>query len=47
MIRARGLGKGLSALIGENFAKTINGESSSISLESIEPNPNQPRVIFR
>jgi ParB family transcriptional regulator, chromosome partitioning protein len=46
MIRARGLGKGLSALIGENFAETINGESSSISLENIEPNPNQPRVLF-
>lgn len=45
----RGLGRGLSALIGEKIeVEQINLDGlSSIPMEKIAPNPNQPRVIFK
>ena len=39
----KGLGRGLSSLIGDNDAKT---SSNKISISSIIPNKNQPRKIF-
>lgn len=46
MNKPRGLGKGLSALIGENFVDINDRDFISIAIENIEANPNQPRVIF-
>lgn len=45
----RGLGRGLSALIGEKIeVEQINLDGlSSVPMEKIVPNPNQPRVIFK
>ena len=42
---AKGLGKGLSALMGENLLNG-DGELNHIAIENIEPNPKQPRVMF-
>lgn len=47
----KGLGKGLSALIGENFFETNQLENSNkgvtlVKLQDIQPNPDQPRTIF-
>lgn len=47
----KGLGKGLSALIGENFFETNQSETSNngatlIKIQDIQPNPDQPRTIF-
>ena len=39
----KGLGRGLSSLIGDTYIKTSN---SKISISSIVPNKNQPRKIF-
>ena len=39
----KGLGRGLSSLIGDNDIKTSNDK---ISISSIVPNKNQPRKIF-
>ena len=39
----KGLGRGLSSLIGDTDIKTSN---SKISISSIVPNKNQPRKIF-
>ena len=39
----KGLGRGLSSLIGDNDVKTSN---QKISISSIVPNKNQPRKIF-
>ena len=39
----KGLGRGLSSLIGDNDVKTSNNK---ISISSIIPNKNQPRKIF-
>ena len=39
----KGLGRGLSSLIGDNDVKT---SSNKISISSIIPNKNQPRKIF-
>jgi ParB family chromosome partitioning protein len=46
MTKARGLGRGLSALIGENLVELNNDGLSHIALENISPNKNQPRMIF-
>ena len=39
----KGLGRGLSSLIGDGDARTSNDK---ISISSIIPNQNQPRKIF-
>ena len=39
----KGLGRGLSSLIGDNDIKTSNNK---ISISSIVPNKNQPRKLF-
>ena len=39
----KGLGRGLSSLIGDSDIKTSNNK---ISISSIVPNKNQPRKIF-
>ena len=39
----KGLGRGLSSLIGDSVIKTSNDK---ISISSIVPNKNQPRKIF-
>ena len=39
----KGLGRGLSSLIGDNEIKTSNDQ---ISISSIIPNKNQPRKLF-
>lgn len=47
-MKSRGLGRGLSALIGENIlAEAVNEATQEISLEKITPNPNQPRRVFK
>jgi len=43
---AKGLGKGLSALIGDSLYTENNNELNYISLEEIIPNPDQPRKSF-
>lgn len=47
-MRSKGLGRGLSALMGENSISenSSNEGLSYITLNNIFPNPNQPRVIF-
>jgi ParB family transcriptional regulator, chromosome partitioning protein len=48
-MKSRGLGRGLSALIGDNFDEEIKSEDEkrfSIHVDSIEPNKYQPRKIF-
>ena len=39
----KGLGRGLSSLIGDSDIKTSN---NNISISSIIPNKNQPRKLF-
>ncbi len=46
MTKARGLGRGLSALIGENLIELNDDGLSNIFIEDISPNPNQPRTTF-
>lgn len=49
-MKSRGLGRGLSALIGENIlaeAINSNGNNKEISLDKITPNPDQPRMVFK
>ncbi len=50
--RQRGLGRGLSALLGEQEAAPVAGEGAlpsgvqRVPIESVKPNPDQPRKIF-
>ena len=51
--RQRGLGRGLSALLGEQVAESapVDGASTPVGvqmapIESLKPNPDQPRKIF-
>jgi ParB family chromosome partitioning protein len=50
--RQRGLGRGLSALLGENVAEAVpvsGAQAAGIHtapIESLKPNPDQPRKIF-
>lgn len=44
--RKRGLGRGLSALLGDNIEQTANREVLEIDLNDIYPNENQPRLNF-
>lgn len=50
--RQRGLGRGLSALLGENVAEAVpvsGAQAAGIQtapIESLKPNPDQPRKIF-
>ncbi|WP_207869753.1 ParB/RepB/Spo0J family partition protein [Brevundimonas goettingensis] len=50
--RQRGLGRGLSALLGENAAEAVpvsGAQAAGIQtapIESLKPNPDQPRKIF-
>lgn len=50
--RQRGLGRGLSALLGENAAEaSVSGEAlpsgvTMAPIETLKPNPDQPRKIF-
>ncbi len=45
---ARGLGKGLSALLGSDTVAevTVSGGTRTLRISDIEPNPNQPRRVF-
>lgn len=47
-MKSKGLGRGLSALMGENLVtEEINKNGlSEILIENITPNPKQPRVVF-
>lgn len=40
------LGRGLSALLGEDKSKAVDSPSSEIDIDLIEPNPQQPRKRF-
>lgn len=42
----RGLGRGLSALIGDSLAGTAEGNVREVALQQITTNPNQPRQVF-
>lgn len=50
--RQRGLGRGLSALLGEQEAAPVTGEAAlpsgvqRVPIEAVKPNPDQPRKIF-
>ena len=44
---AKGLGKGLSALFGEEVAMLEQNRVRKLRLSEIEPNPNQPRKEFK
>lgn len=51
--RQRGLGRGLSALLGEQVAETVPVDGSpapagvrSVPIEALKPNPDQPRKVF-
>ncbi len=44
---AKGLGKGLSALFGEEVAMLEQNKVRKLRLSEIEPNPNQPRKEFK
>lgn len=50
--RQRGLGRGLSALLGEQEAAPVAGEGTlpsgvqRVPIETVRPNPDQPRKIF-
>ncbi len=43
---ARGLGRGLDALLGGGKADLNSPEVRMLKLEAIRPNPNQPRTVF-
>lgn len=51
--RQRGLGRGLSALMGENAEAPVASDSpvpagvQRVPIESVKPNPDQPRKTFR
>lgn len=42
----KALGRGLSALLGEDVSKSEGEEYSEIDIDQIEPNANQPRTRF-
>lgn len=44
-MKMKGLGKGLEALLGETMPE-LSDELSSIDIDLIDPNPNQPRKTF-
>ena len=44
--KQRGLGRGLGALIDDFSAQETQGAISTLPLQKIEPNPNQPRKQF-
>ncbi len=51
--RQRGLGRGLSALLGEQVAETASVDGGSapagvraVPIEALKPNPDQPRKVF-
>lgn len=51
--RQRGLGRGLSALLGEQVAESVPLDGSpapagvrSVPIEALKPNPDQPRKVF-
>ena len=46
MASAKGLGKGLGALLGEITTEAAPGAVSTLPLQKIEPNPDQPRRRF-
>ena len=48
-MKSKGLGRGLSALMGENLLAEDSNSSglNHILLKNITPNPKQPRVIFK
>ncbi len=48
-MKSKGLGRGLSALMGENLLAEDSNSSglNHILLQNIIPNPKQPRVIFK
>lgn len=46
MAKKSGLGKGLESLMGESAAEVGHGEDTSLPIEKIVPNPNQPRINF-
>lgn len=43
---AKGLGRGLSALLGNDTVAAVQTVTRSLRLSEIEPNPNQPRRTF-
>ncbi|MEK6734500.1 MAG: ParB/RepB/Spo0J family partition protein, partial [Pseudomonadota bacterium] len=45
-MKTKGLGRGLSALIGENLDNSEDGQILHLETFKIIPNPNQPRSIF-
>lgn len=48
-MKVKGLGRGLSALIGENLIGAENNNAEGLnylSISNVIPNPNQPRKIF-
>lgn len=46
MAKEKGMGKGLSALLGEDFSADFSTPSSTLSLSQIESCQNQPRKTF-
>jgi len=44
--KQRGLGKGLGALIDDFSAPESSGAVTSLPIQKVEPNPNQPRHVF-
>lgn len=46
MAKKAGLGKGLDSIFGESAAEVGHQEKSTLPLDQIKPNPNQPRVNF-
>ena len=46
MAREKGMGKGLSALLGENFSADFSTPSSTLPISEIESCQNQPRKSF-
>ena len=46
MAKEKGMGKGLSALLGEDFSADFSTPSSTLSISQIESYQNQPRKNF-
>ena len=48
MNTSRGLGRGLGALLGDFSPATVEGSEQprTVALQSVEPNPDQPRQVF-
>ena len=44
--KQRGLGRGLGALIDDFSAEEASGAVTTLPLQKVEPNPNQPRKVF-